>query len=653
MRTTIALLAALAVAGCANKGTLVVVTVDSSSPLATVASLHVSASAGGRTRDYSIPLSSAGIPPARTFGITVPPSIGGTFAVTVDALDDGGTTLASAHGEMPLHKGARVDIGLDLSGGGGSDGGAGDGGAPDMTTPAIALATTTPLVLVRQGGSATVPLTLTRGPGVSGDVTLTASGLPSGVATQPATIAAADSKGALTLVAAAQASQGGPTTVTITGSNGMIMGTLQINVVVAGAAGTLDQSFGTAGAVVIDFPTSRYDVCSNLALTPDTKPVIGGISMDPNNLGPTDLAIAQLLPLGGYDPAFGANGRKQVHVGDNESLEAVAVQPDGKIVLAGRYAAVAGKWDLLVVRLGTDGSLDGAFGTAGVFTTDMGGDNDVGEAIAIQPDGKILIVGGQFTGTAGGFLARLNGDGTLDTGFGSGGKLALTAIGASGYDLLRAAAIRSDGKIIAAGVSGVGASNTEDALVLRVTAAGALDTTFGTNGSTLTNGPYSGNDAINAIALNADDSIIAAGHAQVPYMSANQTDFAVFRYTADGALDTAFGSYGGIAMIDWAHLNDDAYGVAIQPADGKIVVSGNARQAMGQDNGVARLDATGMFDPAFGSGGKVDVDLKTNDFDGAFQLALQPDGRIVVGGYINDAVSNNNNYDCTVIRLWP
>ena len=213
--------------------------------------------------------------------------------------------------------------------------------------------------------------------------------------------------------------------------------------------------------------------------------------------------------------------------------------------------------------------------------------------------------------------------GALDPSFGSGGKVT-TPFGTS-YDFGQAVEIQADGKIVAGGYASNGMNY--DFALARYNPNGSLDRTFSSDGKVVT--PFgSSSDAILTIAIRPDGKILAAGST---YNGAN-SDFALARYTANGALDPSFGS-GGKVRTDIASRNQAIFGIALQP-DGKIVVAGYSEGATtSEDFVVARYKPDGALDTSFGSGGYV-VTVFNADYDDAYDLLLQPDGKIVaVGAY--------------------
>lgn len=248
------------------------------------------------------------------------------------------------------------------------------------------------------------------------------------------------------------------------------------------------------------------------------------------------------------------------------------------------------------------------FGGDGKVVTAFAG-GAYGVAVAVQPDGKIVAVGAaageSFTGVFA--LARYDADGTLDPGFGDMGRVT-TAI-SDGGDEARAVAIQPDGKIVAAG------SNRRRFELARYDAGGTLDPTFGTNGIVTTN-PTPDVDVVNGMVLQPNGKILVAGLATPG--SPWRPRFALARYTPAGLLDSTFGQ-GGIVIS----RRGVGRALALQ-SDGRIIVAGFSSSGFA----LARYHRDGSLDATFGGDGTVDAPAN----GGAFSVAVQPDGRIVVGG---------------------
>jgi uncharacterized delta-60 repeat protein len=281
-----------------------------------------------------------------------------------------------------------------------------------------------------------------------------------------------------------------------------------------------------------------------------------------------------------------------------------------------------------------DGDLDPTFGNGGMLMTDLGRSTDIANAVAVQADGKLVVVGQTYRRndyTDEDFVVtRYNTDGTLDNTFGVGGKARTDFPGLAAVP--SSVVIQSDGKIVVAGGAFPLFTFLGNFEVVRYNPNGSLDTSFGNGGIVTTIFPQ-GSYAFD-VALQPDGKIIAVGTVFVNFDPGelSDTDFALARYNPDGTPDATFGS-GGQVSTDFLGFEDDAFSVLIQP-DGKIVAVGSADDpATFYDFAAARYLADGTIDTTFGVGGKVHSDLGGQDFDRARSAALQPDGKIVAAGF--------------------
>ena len=334
--------------------------------------------------------------------------------------------------------------------------------------------------------------------------------------------------------------------------------------------GTLDASFGTGGKVSTDFGAD-FDIAFDTAVQPDGKVVAAGISGTGADPASFDVAVARYRPDGSLDPSFGAGGRVTTDfAGDDDEAYAVGVQTDGRIVVAG-FATTGAGLDFALVRYRADGSLDPSFGAGGRVTTDFAGGDDNAFGLAIQSDGRIVVAGVAVNArTDGDFaLVRYRADGSLDPSFGAGGRV--TTDFAGGYDEADGLSIQGDGRIVVSGGRDL-VEDTSGAFALaRYQANGSLDTSFGAYGKVTTE--FTGGlDQAYAVTVQPDGRIVAAGAAA--FVLNVSGDFALARYRANGSLDPAFGT-GGTVVTDVAGTFDNAFDVAIQ-ADGKIVATGEA-----------------------------------------------------------------------------
>jgi uncharacterized delta-60 repeat protein len=286
------------------------------------------------------------------------------------------------------------------------------------------------------------------------------------------------------------------------------------------------------------------------------------------------------------------------------------------------------------VAAAADGDLDPAFGIGGMVLTDFNNSTDLGNAVALQSDGKLIVAGMTYTNndfSGEDFaIARYKPDGTLDMTFGTNGKVTTDFPGLAA--VISAVVVQPDGKIVVAGGAFPLFTFAGDFKIARYNPNGSLDTSFGNGGVVTTVFPGDGSYAF-TLALQSDGKIVAAGTDFVDFHPGDQsnTDFALARYNPDGSPDTTFGN-GGTVTTDFLGQEDDVYSVLIQP-DGKIVAVGSANSPIDYYNfAAARYLPNGTLDSTFGTGGKVRTDFGNNDLDIAYAAALQPDGKIVAAG---------------------
>lgn len=372
-------------------------------------------------------------------------------------------------------------------------------------------------------------------------------------------------------------------TVVIGGEFTTVNGTARGRVARLLGDGALDPTFGSGMA-------GANQVVSILAADSGGKMLVGGGFQSINGI--SRLTVARLLGDGSLDPGFD-NGQP----GTNNWVDAIVLQPDGKALMGGSFTVMNGTPMNRVARLNPDGSLDPAFASG------VAGPNDRVRAIAVQSDGKVLI-GGDFYvvhGVSRYRIARLNGDGTLDTTFASG------LVGANGA--VKTLALQSDGKVLIGGeftmVNGV-----PRGCVARLNSDGTLDTTFG-------NGLAGADGYVQTLAVCGDGKVMIGGG----FGTVNGTARGgIARLNADGSLDATFGS-GMAGAITFT--------LALQ-SDGKVLIGG----AFTTVNGIARvrlarLNSDGSVDSGFGDG--------LSGVGGAFypsvnSLVIQSSGKILVGG---------------------
>ena len=356
---------------------------------------------------------------------------------------------------------------------------------------------------------------------------------------------------------------------------------------------------------------------------------------------------------GDLDPTFGTGGMLMTDINRSTDIaNAVAIQADGKLVVVGtsyRQNDFSDE-DFVVTRYNTDGTLDNTFGVRGKVRTDFPGLAAVPSSVVIQPDGKIVVAGGAFPlfTFLGDFkVVRYNPNGSLDTSFGDGGIVTTTfPEGSYAFDV----ALQPDGKIIAAGTVFVafdpGESSDTDFALARYNPDGTPDATFGNGGQVSTDFVGFEDDAFSVL-IQPDGKIVAVGSANDP---ATFYDFAAARYLSNGTIDTTFGVAGKV-RTDFGDQNfDRARSAALQP-DGRIVAAGFAISHGGgvQNFAVARYTSNGILDTTFSRDGKNQIDFG-NCCQGATKVLLQSDGKIITVGGSNGESSED---DFLLARLSP
>ncbi len=359
------------------------------------------------------------------------------------------------------------------------------------------------------------------------------------------------------------------------------------------------------------------------------------------------LLIAVLFGQPGTpDPEFGNNGIVTTGFETySDVASSMVIQPDGKIVIAGScYIDTGLGYDFSLLRYNTNGSLDNGFGTGGKLLTDINGISESATAVCIQPDGKIITAGYVYNaGFQNDFtIVRYNPDGSLDNTFDSDGKLFVDFNLTS--DFAEDVVVQSDNKIIVAGIIWISSSNQIIGLI-RLNSDGTLDNNFGTGGRvTMGIGPdYSW---AKAIAVQTDGKIVVTGLVG----SSTNYDIVLVRFNSDGSIDNSFGS-GGIVITDINVSSEVANSLVIQP-DGKIIVAGKTSDPgfTYSDFAVIRYTPEGGMDNTFGSGGIVTTDISSG-YASAESLVLQNDGKIVVAGSTDYDEALNSDF--ALVRYLP
>jgi uncharacterized delta-60 repeat protein len=376
-------------------------------------------------------------------------------------------------------------------------------------------------------------------------------------------------------------------------------------------AGALDPTFDGDGWVTTDFANDS-DVADGVLIQPDGKIIAGGWAIVD---GDDDFAVARYLSNGALDNTFGGDGKVTIPFGGDDVCTDIELQEDGRLVLVGYHASTF-EIDFAIARLNGNGSLDTSFDSDGKVTTGFGA-NAGAEAVAIQPDGKIIACGTltiPMFGDAN--VARYLSNGALDNTFSDDGKMT-TALN-SCDDV----AIQPDGKIVLFGTHESPDGDYKMAFH-RLNPSGTLDTTFDGDGDAYID--FGDDDGADRVALLPDGRIIGCGP--------SDTNVALVRLCPDGSYDV--GGRQTLAFRDDPFppgSNENVYGMATQ-ADGRIVVVGTVSNPLGTESDIAlsRFLPNGVLDGSFGTAGRVAFSL--SNLDVGRGVAIQPDGKIVVGGY--------------------
>ena len=329
-----------------------------------------------------------------------------------------------------------------------------------------------------------------------------------------------------------------------------------------------------------------------------------------------DYSVLRLLLNGSPDPDFGTGGKVSHSFGSFELARGVAEAGGGKILVGGSGLVGGVSRDFAVMRLLPNGALDPDYGTGGIVSTDIsGGSNEHAYCMAVDSGGRATLAGYHRGNFA---LVRYTAAGALDPSFGTGGKV--FSSNSSTEQQINAIALQGDGKTVVAGFSGTG--NNADFIVARYLMNGTPDPDFGTVGQTITPvGIGTASDVANAVAVLPGGKILVAG--------TSDNKYAVVRYTSGGVLDTNFGDNGGFT-VGFLNSTSAGYGMAVQ-SDGKILVTGTSN-FQGRDHfGLIRFTSGGASDVSFAGGGV--LTSVTPGSDSARAIALQSEGRILVAGY--------------------
>ena len=392
----------------------------------------------------------------------------------------------------------------------------------------------------------------------------------------------------------------------------------------ADGPGDLDLTFNSTGIVTTSI-NSSVDIGDSITVQPDGKIVVAGST----RINTVDaFTVIRYNPDGSLDTQFNSTGIVTTPVENNAGRQSVAIQPDGKIVVAGRSSG-AGFGHIAVVRYNPNGSLDTGFGSTGIVTTSVG-TFARGVAVAITNQ-KIVVVGS--SGSVDFCIVRYSDNGSLDPTF-NGSGIVTTTIGALSAG--QSVTIQSDQKIVVAGITNDGSN--DDLAIARYNPDGSLDHDL--NGTGIVTTPITfGNDIGYGVALQTNGKIAVVGETPVDGKPA----IAVARYLVDGTLDTTLNGSGIVTTP--IGQGSAAAGLVIQP-DRKIVVGGVVVENGKSNVALVRYNVDGNLDTSFKHTGIVTTPVGLNNGIGR-AIAIQPDGRLLVTGFSNDGAGGS---DVVVVR---
>jgi uncharacterized delta-60 repeat protein len=380
------------------------------------------------------------------------------------------------------------------------------------------------------------------------------------------------------------------------------------------ADGSLDRSFGTNGRVITNLGGANQGILA-VAVQKNGDIIAAGF------FGTKDFALARYLPTGKLDKTFGSNGIETVAFSGAAQINAIAIQSDGKIDVAGTADNTLGSHRFTLARFTTAGKLDTSFGTNGIASTSFAGTGGQANALVIQTNGD-LVVGGATDdgqGNTNFTLARYDTHGILDPTFGTQGIEIPAGITFASCNSL---VLKSNGQIVAAGEGIDGAL-----VVARFQTNGMLDGTFATDG--VFTATFGGNIfALASVVIQKSGDIVAVG-TETTFNGPNSIGaFLLTRLTPTGATDPGFG-FQGVEEVTLPGRFSTASAAVLQPND-RILVAGGSIPGNQSDFALARFTLGGLLDTSFGFEGTVQ---QPNGITGAIEATLvQKDGKIIVAG---------------------
>ena len=426
----------------------------------------------------------------------------------------------------------------------------------------------------------------------------------------------------------------------------------------------LDTTFGKDGIATVPLSAAGHNRFMAVAVASDGKTYAAGFITE---AGDQSMALARFDAKGALDKSFGKDGVASVNIAiggkSAELARSLVIQSSGKIVIAGPVehdptaaGDAARDTDIGVARFDNTGKLDATFGKNGVATIDLGAGKLVGSAIVGDspwgvgslPGDKIAVFGTALATGAGRtdadfVLVGLTAAGALDTAFGTGGKVVVDI--ASSLDGARHMIVQADGKIVASGYSNI--AGVVQPVLIRTSAAGVLDKEFGKDG-VATAKVLAGVTEAYSVSQQGSD-YIAAGYGRGAD-AAEKVDLIVYRFKGNGTLDTAFGTQ-GLYRLDIAKDDDRARNVTVLP-DGRIMATGSGKKtAANIDALIVLLSKDGAPEKSFGADGALISDLG-GPADAWYGIAVSADKKsVIVAGYKGTDAASGGNDDAVLGRI--
>jgi len=401
---------------------------------------------------------------------------------------------------------------------------------------------------------------------------------------------------------------------------------LSVFVASAQTPGSLDTTFGNGGKV--DVVIEDYAFGLSIGMQADQKVIMGGFSVNPSF---PVFALLRLNTDGSLDNSFGLNGIVfNNNIGEHYGKE-VLVQPDGKIILVGEVynSMQSPPQDISISRYDQDGSVDVSFGSNGIIRHDLAITYEEVNTAALQADGKIVLGGFVQGDLSGAFIARFNPNGSIDNTFNNDGYMLVEE---DIYSSIKDIVILPDGRILAVGKSDEsgqwGDPDGSDIMLLRFNPDGSLDPSFDNDGKVITSITGSYIEA-SGVDLQTDGKIVISGN---HFISSSVAEFIIARYNINGSIDNSFG-VNGMQIISFNGGYETSNSIVIQPG-GDILVGGGIDYGLPtQRFALACFTPSGDLDLQFDNDGKVETNFSGQSNDAIQRLLLQPDGKVVAGGY--------------------